>query len=306
MWTFVDKNTPLRDWFLFGNANKRSLSSNLIYPRSPLVFFQVNPCKATVIQRADGELVLGRHEHNHQGQVGAGLAAKITAKTKAEAKKNLFKPAMVIVNEVLMEEITDAPCPSLPKPVNLAKAANYMRQRLRPLDPKSLDFELDEDHLPEGFLRRDVQVKLMTCNFYHELKLYLKFLLKLWRLWDHLPQTIQFQSRIIQRFFVFCVWNNQLMRLTRSPSPSNSISKSFNHSIIFLLGAWSSSSSICHRWAATYTFASQNLVRGRYIQALQGPIYAVTNDQRLRQERGTCKTNTPGICINVREKEERL
>ena len=62
------------------------------------------------------------------GQVGAGLAAKITAKTKAKAKKHLFKPAMVIVNEMLMEEITDAPCPSLPKPVNLAKAANYMRQ----------------------------------------------------------------------------------------------------------------------------------------------------------------------------------
>ncbi|CAH3182644.1 unnamed protein product, partial [Porites evermanni] len=60
----------------------------------------VNPCKVTVIQRADGELVLGRHEHNHQGQVVAGLAAKITAKMKAEAKKNLFKPAMVIVNEV--------------------------------------------------------------------------------------------------------------------------------------------------------------------------------------------------------------
>ena len=69
---------------------------------------------------------------NPQGQVGAGLAAKITAKTKAEAKKKLFKPAMVIVNEVLMEEITEAPCPNLPKPVNLAKAANYMRQRLRP------------------------------------------------------------------------------------------------------------------------------------------------------------------------------
>ena len=99
-------------------------------------FFNVNPCKATVIQRADGELVLGRHKHNHQGQVGAGLAAKITAKTKAEAKKNLFKPAMVIVNEVLMEEITDAPCPSLQKQVNLAKVANYMRQRVRPSDPE--------------------------------------------------------------------------------------------------------------------------------------------------------------------------
>ena len=103
---------------------------------------------------------------------------------------------MVIVNEVLIEEITDAPCPSLPKPVNLAKAANYMRQRLRPSHPKSLDFELDEGHLPEGFLRQDVRVQLMTCNFYHELKFYLKFLLKLLRLWDHLPQTIQFQSRM--------------------------------------------------------------------------------------------------------------
>lgn len=90
---------------LFGNANKHSLSSNPVYPRySSLMistsFFKVNPCKATVIQRADGELVLGWHEHNHQGQVGAGLATKITAKTKAEAKKNLFKPAMVIVNQV--------------------------------------------------------------------------------------------------------------------------------------------------------------------------------------------------------------
>ena len=43
---------------------------------------------------------LGGTSTNNRGQVGAGLAAKITAKTKAEAKKNLFKPAMVIVNEV--------------------------------------------------------------------------------------------------------------------------------------------------------------------------------------------------------------
>lgn len=34
------------------------------------------------------------------GTSWCGLATKITAKTKAEAKKNLFKPAMVIVNEV--------------------------------------------------------------------------------------------------------------------------------------------------------------------------------------------------------------
>ena len=91
------------------------------------------------------------------------------------------------------------------------------------------------------------------------------------------------------------------IKITRPPSPSNSILNTFNHSVIFLLGAWSSSSSICHRWAATYTFPCQNLVRGRYFQALQDPVHAVINDQLLRLERGTRKTNTPGICINVRE-----
>ena len=86
--------------------------------------------------------VLGPKPHNHPGQVGAGLAARIIAKTKKEAVTNLFKPASAIVNEVLMEALTDDPCPSLPKPVNLAKAANHLRQRLRPADPLDLEFEL--------------------------------------------------------------------------------------------------------------------------------------------------------------------
>ena len=65
---------------------------------------------------------------------------------------------MVIVNQVLMEEMTDAPCPSLPKPLNLAKAANYLRQRLRPSDPTDLNFEIDSNHIPEGFMRGDIKV----------------------------------------------------------------------------------------------------------------------------------------------------
>lgn len=119
---------------------------------------KVNPCKATVIQRADGTLTLGRNEHNHPGQEGALLAAKITARAKKDALDDLFKPAMVIVNQVLMEEMTDAPCPSLPKPLNLAKAANYLRQRLRPSDPTDLNFEIDSNHIPEGFMRGDIKI----------------------------------------------------------------------------------------------------------------------------------------------------
>ncbi|CAH3040492.1 unnamed protein product, partial [Pocillopora meandrina] len=53
-----------------------------------------------------------------------------------------------------MEELTDDPCPSLPKPVNLAKAANHLQQRLRPADPVDLEFELQSEHILENFLLR--------------------------------------------------------------------------------------------------------------------------------------------------------
>ena len=74
---------------------------------------------------------------------------------------------MVIVNEVLMEEMTDAPCPSLPKPINLAKAANYLRQRLRPSDPTDLDFEIDANHIPDGFMQGDIKVTLKKLNLHY-------------------------------------------------------------------------------------------------------------------------------------------
>jgi len=89
---------------------------------------QAKPCGATVTQPEDREFVLGKQQHNHASQVGAALAAKITAKTKKEAV-NLFKPATAMVDQVPLEELTDAPCPSLPKPKNLARAPhNFLRQ----------------------------------------------------------------------------------------------------------------------------------------------------------------------------------
>lgn len=73
---------------------------------------------------------------------------------------NLVKPATVIVNQVLLEELTDAPCPCLPKPEHLAQAANYLRQLLWPSDPKDLDFQLDLDHVPDNFLHKDTTVSI--------------------------------------------------------------------------------------------------------------------------------------------------
>ena len=56
---------------------------------------------------------MGRNEHNHATPVGAMIATKIKCTVK-EALKDMFKPASVVSNDVLINELTDAPCPSLP------------------------------------------------------------------------------------------------------------------------------------------------------------------------------------------------
>lgn len=54
--------------------------------------------------------------------------------------------------------MANAPCPSLPNPEYLSRAANRQRQKLRPAEPKDLSFVLDEAHIPTHFLRADVRV----------------------------------------------------------------------------------------------------------------------------------------------------
>ena len=69
----------------------------------------------------------------------------------------MFRPASAIVNEVLLDEQIDQnPCPSLPKPENMARAANRLRQQLRPEDPTDLEFEISEENIPTGFLKADI------------------------------------------------------------------------------------------------------------------------------------------------------
>ena len=50
-----------------------------------------------------------------------------------------------------------APCPALRKPEYLARTANRFRQSKRPKDPTSIESELEDDALPENFLRADVE-----------------------------------------------------------------------------------------------------------------------------------------------------
>ena len=92
-------------------------------------------------------------------EVGAATAAKTVAKVKSKAMEDEFKPASAIVDEVLLEELTEAPCPALPKPVHVVRAANRFRQKLRPENLKDLDFELVKECFPPGFLQADLTVK---------------------------------------------------------------------------------------------------------------------------------------------------
>ena len=79
-----------------------------------------------MIEHANAVFQISSNAHNHPAEVEAAAAASITAKVKARA--------------VTMARVH-------------ARVANRQRQRLRPNDPTDLDFKLDEENIPDGFLR---------------------------------------------------------------------------------------------------------------------------------------------------------
>ena len=63
----------------------------------------------------------------------------------------------LLFDQVLLHELGDEPCPALPKPDHLARAANRVQQSTRPRDPLDLDFDLCHEHIPDGFLKADIK-----------------------------------------------------------------------------------------------------------------------------------------------------
>ena len=115
-------------------------------------------CRASVTQC--GEIFTpGINQHCHQSTgPDARKALQICADVKAKAAEMVFKPASAIVEEVLTDQIDDSPCPSVPKPTNLTRQANRVRQKLRPDDPRDLAFEVNHEFLPSDFLQKDIRV----------------------------------------------------------------------------------------------------------------------------------------------------
>ena len=74
---------------------------------------------------------------------------------------DVFKPASKVVNDIDLNELTDAPCPALPHLDSLQRTANRFRQQLRPQDPNDLEFELEMEHIPDNFFQEDVKVSIL-------------------------------------------------------------------------------------------------------------------------------------------------
>ena len=99
------------------------------------------------------------HMHCHQPIVGTYTAAKITRDVKEKTMNNYYQPAGMIVEQVLLEQLGQAPCPAMPKVTNLARQANRKRQKSYPVEPSDLEFELNPQQMPSNFLKADVKVR---------------------------------------------------------------------------------------------------------------------------------------------------
>lgn len=115
-------------------------------------------CLATVKQIGD-TFQAGPKAHIHTSVLGGAIAAKIEKEIKTKAKDNLFTPTPKITEEVVKKLLpVKAPCEAL-KPLDYYnRNANNARKKVRPLDPVGTEFELDEKHLPDNFLRGDLTV----------------------------------------------------------------------------------------------------------------------------------------------------
>ncbi|KAK2167497.1 hypothetical protein LSH36_27g09046 [Paralvinella palmiformis] len=64
-----------------------------------------------------------------------------------------------ILQDLIQQYLPDnEPCPTFKLADYIARNANNHHQKLRPKDPVDLDFVLNDEHVPDNFLRKDVTV----------------------------------------------------------------------------------------------------------------------------------------------------
>ena len=113
-------------------------------------------CKATVKQQGDA-FIRGVHEHIHEPDASNDIVAEVISEMRDRASSDPFSSAAEIVENVVRDCVGDQPTRSLPSLNNLTRQANRLKQN-RPKNPSSLDFEVNEDYIPEEFLQKDIIV----------------------------------------------------------------------------------------------------------------------------------------------------
>lgn len=68
------------------------------------------------------------------------VSATVTAGVKAKDVAHLFRAVSAVVEDFLLQNMTDEPWPSLPWPEYIDGAANRLRQQFRPKDLEDPDF----------------------------------------------------------------------------------------------------------------------------------------------------------------------
>ena len=116
-------------------------------------------CNASVIER-DGTFTRENNNHIHEPVLNAATNIQMQATVRKKAKENIFQSAAVIVQDVILEYVDDSePNPDAPTSSNMEWMTNRNRQCLRPEDPKTLEFELDQTNIQGGFFQNDIIVK---------------------------------------------------------------------------------------------------------------------------------------------------
>ena len=112
----------------------------------------------TTLKQIGNNFKTGKQPHIHDAQPRVATSHCICKEVKATALSNIFESAAEITDEVISEHINNGePLPSLPAPANLAKATNHHRQCHHPKDPVTLDFDVAEVFIPDGFFKKDVK-----------------------------------------------------------------------------------------------------------------------------------------------------
>jgi MULE transposase domain len=99
---------------------------------------------------------LGRHGHTHVPKSGLGEAVDMITSVKRAAVLDVFRWTIAHVEEILLATVGTKPLQSMPAVLNIAHTGNRARQALRPVDPVDLNFVLDPNFIPAGFLKADI------------------------------------------------------------------------------------------------------------------------------------------------------